>query len=147
MWVKGPQVMKGYYNRQKATDEVLIDGWLATGDIATMDENGFFKIVDRKKDMINVSGFNVFPNEIEEVLVMHEGILEAAAVGTSCDITGERVKVYIVRKDPNLTEQDVFDHCNKMLTNYKRPKVIEFMNELPKSNVGKVLRKDLRNMA
>jgi long-chain acyl-CoA synthetase len=147
MWVKGPQVMKGYYNRQKATDEVLIDGWLATGDIATMNENGFFKIVDRKKDMIIVSGFNVFPNEIEEVLVMHEGILEAAAVGTSCDIAGERVKVYIVRKDPSLTEQDVFDHCNKMLTNYKRPKMIEFMNELPKSNVGKVLRKDLRNMA
>jgi long-chain acyl-CoA synthetase len=144
MWVKGPQVMKGYYNRQKATDEVLIDGWLATGDIATMDENGFFKIVDRKKDMINVSGFNVFPNEIEEVIVSHEGVLEAAAVGVSCDITGERVKVYIVRKDPTLTEQDIFDHCNKMLTNYKRPKIIEFMNELPKSNVGKVLRKDLR---
>ena len=147
MWVKGPQVMKGYYNRQKATDEVLIDGWLATGDIATMDENGFFKIVDRKKDMINVSGFNVFPNEIEEVIVSHEGVLEAAAVGVSCDITGERVKVYIVRKDPTLTEQDIFDHCNKMLTNYKRPKIIEFMNELPKSNVGKVLRKDLRNQS
>ncbi|WP_418358843.1 AMP-binding protein [Shewanella basaltis] len=147
MWVKGPQVMKGYYNRQKATDEVLKDGWLATGDIATMDENGFFRIVDRKKDMIIVSGFNVFPNEIEEVIVSHEGVLEAAAVGVSCDATGERVKVYIVRKDPNLTEQDIFDHCAQMLTNYKRPKIIEFMDELPKSNVGKVLRKDLRNKA
>lgn len=147
MWVKGPQVMKGYYNRQKATDEVLKDGWLATGDIATMDENGFFRIVDRKKDMIIVSGFNVFPNEIEEVIVAHEGVLEAAAVGVSCDATGERVKVYIVRKDPMLTEQDIFDHCAEMLTNYKRPKIIEFMDELPKSNVGKVLRKDLRSKA
>ncbi|MGI2169947.1 AMP-binding protein [Shewanella sp. MF05960] len=147
MWVKGPQVMKGYYNRQKATDEVLKDGWLATGDIATMDENGFFRIVDRKKDMIIVSGFNVFPNEIEEVIVAHEGVLEAAAVGISCDATGERVKVFIVRKDPMLTEQDIFDHCAEMLTNYKRPKIIEFMDELPKSNVGKVLRKDLRSKA
>lgn len=94
--------------------------------------------------MINVSGFNVFPNEIEEVLVMHEGVLEAAAVGVSCDATGERVKVFIVRKDPDLTEQDIFEHCNKHLTNYKRPKIIEFMAELPKSNVGKVLRRELR---
>ena len=144
MWVKGPQVMKGYYNRQEATDEVLKDGWLATGDIATMDENGLFKIVDRKKDMIIVSGFNVFPNEIEEVLVTHEGILEAAAIAVPSDITGEMVKVFIVRKDPNLVEQDVFDHCRELLTNYKRPKIIEFMDELPKTNVGKVLRKELR---
>ena len=144
MWVKGPQVMKGYYNRQDATDEVLKDGWLATGDIATVDEEGFFRIVDRKKDMIIVSGFNVFPNEIEEVLVMHAGILEAAAIGVKNDATGEAVKVFIVKKDPNLTEQDVFDHCNEMLTNYKRPKFVEFMVELPKTNVGKVLRKELR---
>jgi long-chain acyl-CoA synthetase len=144
MWVKGPQVMKGYYNREAATDEVLKDGWLATGDIATMDENGFFKIVDRKKDMIIVSGFNVFPNEIEEVLVMHDGILEAAAIGVSNDKTGEAVKVFVVRKDANLVEQDIFDHCNEMLTNYKRPKLVEFINELPKTNVGKVLRKELR---
>ncbi|AWB57704.1 AMP-binding protein [Colwellia sp. Arc7-D] len=144
MWVKGPQVMKGYYNRQEATDEVLKDGWLATGDIATMDENGFFTIVDRKKDMIIVSGFNVFPNEIEEVLVMHEGVLEAAAIGVKNDTTGEAVKAFIVKKDPNLTEQDIFDHCHTMLTNYKRPKFVEFMNELPKTNVGKVLRKELR---
>jgi len=145
MWVKGPQVMKGYYNRQDATDEVLRNGWLATGDIATMDENGFFRIVDRKKDMINVSGFNVFPNEIEEVIVMHEGVLEAAAIGVSNEATGEAVKVFIVRKNPNLTEQDIFDHCNEMLTNYKRPKIVEFLDELPKTNVGKVLRKELRS--
>ncbi|MBA6338840.1 AMP-binding protein [Colwellia sp. BRX8-7] len=144
MWVKGPQVMKGYHNRPDATDEVLKDGWLATGDIATMDENGFFKIVDRKKDMINVSGFNVFPNEIEEVLVMHDGVLEAAAIGIPHDTTGEAVKVFIVKKNPNLAEQDIFDHCHEMLTNYKRPKLIEFIDELPKSNVGKVLRKELR---
>lgn len=144
MWVKGPQVMKGYHNRPDATAEVLKDGWLATGDIATMDENGFFKIVDRKKDMINVSGFNVFPNEIEEVLVMHDGVLEAAAIGIPHDTTGEAVKVFIVRKNPDLAEQDIFDHCHEMLTNYKRPKLIEFIDELPKSNVGKVLRKELR---
>ncbi|MFT6919126.1 MAG: long-chain acyl-CoA synthetase, partial [Cognaticolwellia sp.] len=145
MWVKGPQVMKGYFNRQAATDEVLKDGWLATGDIATMDENGFFKIVDRKKDMIIVSGFNVFPNEIEEVLVMHQGVLEAAAIGVKNNASGEAVKVFIVKKDPNLTEQDIFDHCHEMLTNYKRPKFVEFIDELPKSNVGKVLRKELRS--
>jgi len=144
MWVKGPQVMKGYYNRQDATDEVLQDGWLATGDIATVDENGFFNIVDRKKDMIIVSGFNVFPNEIEEVLVMHEGILEAAAIGVKNEVTGEAVKVFIVKKDPNLSEKDIFDLCHEMLTNYKRPKFIEFMDDLPKTNVGKVLRKELR---
>lgn len=146
MWVKGPQVMKGYYNRQEATDEVLKNGWLATGDIATMDGNGLFKIVDRKKDMIIVSGFNVFPNEIEEVLVTHEGILEAAAIAVPSDVTGEMVKVFIVRKDPNLVEQDVFDHCRTFLTNYKRPKVVIFMDELPKTNVGKVLRKELRKL-
>ena len=144
MWVKGPQVMKGYYNRQEATDEVLIDGWLATGDIATMDEKGLFKIVDRKKDMIIVSGFNVYPNEIEEVLVSHEGILEAAAIAAPCDITGEKIKVFIVRKNPELVEQDIFDHCQKLLTNYKRPKLVIFLDELPKTNVGKVLRKELR---
>lgn len=147
MWVKGPQVMRGYYNCQEATDEVLKDGWLATGDIATMDDRGFFKIVDRKKDMIIVSGFNVFPNEIEEVLVMHDGVLESAAIGVPHDATGETVKVFIVKKDPSLSEQDIFDHCNEMLTNYKRPKLIEFIDELPKTNVGKVLRKELRSVS
>ncbi|WP_076536672.1 AMP-binding protein [Shewanella sp. UCD-KL21] len=145
MWVKGPQVMKGYHNRQDATDEILIDGWLATGDIATMDENGFFTIVDRKKDMIIVSGFNVFPNEIEEVLVSHEGILEAAAVAAPSDVTGEMVKVYVVKKDPDLDEAAVYEHCTELLTNYKRPKEVTFLDELPKSNVGKVLRKELRS--
>ena len=144
MWVKGPQVMRGYHNRQDATEEVLKDGWLATGDIATMDENGFFTIVDRKKDMIIVSGFNVFPNEIEEVLVTHPGILEAAAVAAPSDATGEMVKVFVVRKDSNLTERDVIEHCTELLTNYKRPKVVVFLDELPKTNVGKVLRKELR---
>ncbi|MEZ9370185.1 AMP-binding protein [Shewanella sp. 10N.286.51.B2] len=145
MWVKGPQVMKGYHNRQDATDEILINGWLATGDIATMDENGFFTIVDRKKDMIIVSGFNVFPNEIEEVLVSHEGILEAAAVAAPSDATGEMVKVFVVRKDPDLDEAAVYEHCTELLTNYKRPKEVTFLDELPKSNVGKVLRKELRS--
>ena len=136
--------MCGYYNCQAATDEVLKDGWLATGDIATMDENGFFTIVDRKKDMIIVSGFNVYPNEIEEILVMHQGVIEAAAIGVANDLTGETVKVFIVRKDPNLAEQEIIEYCQARLTNYKRPKLVEFMDELPKSNVGKVLRKELR---
>ena len=144
MWVKGPQVMRGYYNCQAAKDEVLKDGWLATGDIAPMDENGFFTIVDRKKDMIIVSGFNVYPNEIEEILVMHQGVIEAAAIGVANDLTGETVKVFIVRKDPNLAEQEIIEYCQARLTNYKRPKLVEFMDELPKSNVGKVLRKELR---
>jgi long-chain acyl-CoA synthetase len=146
MWVKGPQVMSGYYNRPDASAEVLQDGWLATGDIATMDENGFFKIVDRKKDMIIVSGFNVFPNEIEEILMMHDGILEAAAIGVPCEQSGEAVKIFLVKKDPDLTAQSVTEHCKKYLTNYKVPKQIEFISELPKTNVGKVLRKELRQL-
>jgi len=145
VWVKGPQVMTGYYNRDDANAEVMTDGWLATGDIATMDDNGFFKIVDRKKDMIIVSGFNVFPNEIEEVMVMHEGVLEAAAVGVENAASGEAVKVFIVRKDPSLDTQSIIAHSHKYLTKYKVPKFIEFIDELPKTNVGKVLRKELRN--
>ena len=144
MWVYGPQVMKGYYNRQEATDEILKDGWLATGDIACMDENGFFKIVDRKKDMIIVSGFNVFPNEIEEVAVTHPGIIEAAAVGVPHDVCGEEVKLFAVRKDDSLSKDDVIAHCRASLTNYKVPKHIEFRDELPKTNVGKILRRELR---
>jgi len=144
MWVYGPQVMKGYYNRQEATDEILKDGWLATGDIACMDENGFFKIVDRKKDMIIVSGFNVFPNEIEEVAVTHPGIIEAAAVGVPHDVCGEEVKLFAVRKDDSLSKDDVIAHCRASLTNYKVPKHIEFREELPKTNVGKILRRELR---
>ncbi|MEW6981853.1 long-chain-fatty-acid--CoA ligase FadD [Colwelliaceae bacterium 6471] len=144
MWVKGPQVMKGYYNRPDETAEILKDGWLATGDVASMDERGFFRIVDRKKDMIIVSGFNVFPNEIEEVLMMHDGVLEAAAVGVPNDICGEIVKVFVVLKDPKITEEDIIKHCRKNLTNYKIPKLVEFRDELPKTNVGKILRRELR---
>lgn len=144
LWVKGPQVMKGYYNRPEATAEVLEDGWLKTGDIATMDEGGYFTIVDRKKDMIIVSGFNVYPNEIEEVLVMHDGVLEAAAIGVPCESSGELVKVYIVKKDPSVTAEALIEHCHKFLTNYKVPKEVEFIDEMPKTNVGKILRKELR---
>jgi len=144
MWVKGPQVMSGYYNRPEASAEVLKDGWLATGDIVTVDENGFFHIVDRKKDMIIVSGFNVYPNEIEEVLVMHEDILEAAAVAAPCDVTGEKVKVFIVTENKSLNEEIIKEHCQTHLTKYKCPKEIVFMDELPKTNVGKILRKELR---
>lgn len=144
MWVKGPQVMKGYFNRQEATDEILKDGWLATGDVASMDENGFFKIVDRKKDMIIVSGFNVFPNEIEDVVMMHKGVLEVAAVGVPHDTCGETVKIFVVLKDKTVGEKELIQHCRDNLTNYKVPKLIEFRDELPKSNVGKILRRELR---
>ncbi len=149
MWVKGPQVMKGYYNRPDATEEILKDGWLATGDIAFMDENGFFKIVDRKKDMIIVSGFNVYPNEIEEVVAMLDGVLETAAIGVPHEVSGEIVKVFVALKKEKGTEncideKAIIDHCRKNLTNYKVPKIIEFRDELPKTNVGKILRRELR---
>jgi len=144
MWVKGPQVMKGYYQREEDTSEILKEGWLATGDIACMDDNGFFKIVDRKKDMIIVSGFNVFPNEIEEVVTMHDGVLEAAAIGINHEVTGETVKIFVVLKDKNLTEKDLVKHCRENLTSYKVPKNVEFRDELPKTNVGKILRRELR---
>ena len=144
MWVKGPQVMKGYYNREEATIEILKDGWLATGDIASMDNKGFFSIVDRKKDMIIVSGFNVFPNEIEEVVMMHQGVAEAAAIGIPHEATGEMVKIFVVAKDKNLDEATLIKHCRENLTSYKVPKLIEFRDELPKTNVGKILRRELR---
>lgn len=144
MWVKGPQVMKGYYNRVEATAEVMKDGWFATGDVATVDEMGLFKIVDRKKDMIIVSGFNVYPNEIEDVIALHAGVLEVAAIGIPNDVCGETVKVFIVKKDPHLSEMDIIKHCQDNLTNYKVPKIVEFKTELPKSNVGKILRRELR---
>lgn len=144
MHVKGPQVMKGYYQRQEATDEILKDGWLATGDVAVMLENGHFKIVDRKKDMIIVSGFNVFPNEIEEVVMMHPGVTETAAIGIAHEVSGEIVKIFVVKKDPTLTEKDLIKHCKANLTNYKVPKLVEFKDDLPKSNVGKILRRELR---
>lgn len=145
MYVKGPQVMKGYLNREEATAEVLKDGWLATGDVARMDEDGLFYIVDRKKDMILVSGFNVFPNEVEEVAAMHEGVAEVAAVGVPSETTGEAVKLFVVKKDPLLTEKDLIAHCRKHLTGYKVPKQVEFRPDLPKTNVGKILRRELRS--
>lgn len=145
LYVKGPQVMVGYLGRSQETNDILREGWLATGDIAKMDEQGFLYIVDRKKDMILVSGFNVFPNEIEEVAAMHEGVFEAAAVGIAHDVSGEVVKLFVVKKDPNLSKEDVIKHCKSLLTGYKVPKIVEFIDELPKSNVGKILRRELRD--
>ncbi|HEY3519519.1 MAG TPA: AMP-binding protein [Rhodanobacteraceae bacterium] len=143
--VRGPQVMKGYWHRPDETAKVLdADGWLRTGDIARMDEQGFFYIVDRKKDMILVSGFNVYPNEIEDVVTRHPGVLEAAAIGVPDEHSGEVVKLFVVRRDPALTEQALKQYCHDELTGYKRPKYIEFRDSLPKSNVGKILRRELR---
>ena len=143
--IRGPQVMKGYWQRPEETAKVLsADGWLHTGDIARMDEQGFFYIVDRKKDMILVSGFNVYPNEIEDVVAQCPGVLEVAAVGVPDEKSGEAVKVVVVRKDPNLTEETIRAHCRANLTGYKQPKYIEFRDSLPKTNVGKILRRELR---
>lgn len=143
--VKGPQVTSGYWNRPDETNNTFdADGWLMTGDIGYIDERGFIYLKDRKKDMILVSGFNVFPNEIEAAATMHPGISEAAAIGVPSTSSGEAVKLFVIRKDPNLTEQDVIDHCRKLLTGYKVPKFVEFRTDLPRSNVGKILRKDLR---
>ena len=145
MWVKGPQVMKGYLNRPEATEDILKEGWLATGDIATVDDEGYFYIVDRKKDMILVSGFNVFPNEIEEVAAMHDHIVEAAAVGVPHEVSGEVVKLFVVKNNDALTEKDVIAHCRNHLTGYKVPKQVVFKDDLPKTNVGKILRRELRD--
>jgi len=146
--IKGPQVMEGYWQRpQESADVMLPGGWLKTGDIGRMDETGYVFIEDRKKDMILVSGFNVYPNEIENIVVEMDGILEAAAIGLFDERSGEIVKLFAVRTDPDITEQDVLDHCRKNLTNYKRPKIVEFRDELPKTNVGKILRRALRDEA
>ncbi|MEG0233001.1 MAG: long-chain-fatty-acid--CoA ligase FadD [Hafnia sp.] len=142
--VKGPQVMLGYWQRSEATDEILKDGWLSTGDVVTIDNEGFMRIVDRKKDMILVSGFNVYPNEIEEVVSMHDKVLECAAIGVPSEASGEMVKICVVKKDPSLTRDELIAHCRKHLTGYKVPKKVEFYDELPKSNVGKILRRKLR---
>ena len=145
--IRGPQVMKGYWNRPEETAKAIdSDGWLHTGDIAIMNEKGFFKIVDRLKDMILVSGFNVYPNEIENVLASHPGVLEVGAIGIPDEHSGEVVKVVIVKKDPALTEADIKAYCKEELTGYKRPKVIQFVDELPKTNVGKILRRELREL-
>ncbi len=144
--IKGPQVMEGYWQRPSDTADVMLPGgWLRTGDIGRMDENGYLWIEDRKKDMILVSGFNVYPNEIENVIVEMEGILEAAAIGIPDERSGEIVKVFAVRTDPSITEQDVIQHCRENLTGYKRPKLVEFRDDLPKTNVGKILRRALRD--
>jgi long-chain acyl-CoA synthetase len=144
--IKGPQVMKGYWQRPDETAKVIDQGgFLHTGDIGVMDEQGYTRIVDRKKDMILVSGFNVYPNEIEQVVAMHPGVLEVAAIGVPDEHSGEVPKLFVVKKDPALTENDIFEHCKEQLTGYKRPKYIEFRAELPKTNVGKILRRALRD--
>ncbi len=143
--IKGPQVMEGYWQRPAETADVMLPGgWLRTGDIGRMDDDGYVYIEDRKKDMILVSGFNVYPNEVENVVVEMDSILEAAAIGVSDEHSGQIVKIFAVRTDDSVTEQDVLDHCRKYLTNYKRPKEVEFRDDLPKTNVGKILRRALR---
>jgi len=143
--IRGPQVMAGYWQRPDETAKVLgKDGFLHTGDIGIMDEKGFIRIVDRKKDMILVSGFNVYPNEIEQVVAMHPGVLEVAAIGVPDEHSGEVPKIFVVKRDPQLTEHDLLEHCKKELTGYKRPKYVEFRSDLPKTNVGKILRRALR---
>ncbi|HEX5286401.1 MAG TPA: AMP-binding protein, partial [Polaromonas sp.] len=144
--VKGPQVMAGYWQRPDETAKVMTpDGYFKSGDIGVQDENGFFKIVDRKKDMILVSGFNVYPNEVEEVVAKLDGVLECACVGVADEKSGEAVKLVIVKKNPDLTEARVHEYCKANLTGYKQPKVVEFRTELPKTPVGKILRRELRD--
>ncbi len=137
--------MAGYWNRPEETEKVMtMDGFFKTGDLGFMTEEGFVKIVDRKKDMILVSGFNVYPNELEDVICSHEKVLEAAAIGVPDEKSGEVVKIFVVKKDESLTQDELMKYCREQLTSYKVPKSIEFRKELPKTNVGKILRKDLR---
>ena len=144
--IKGPQVMAGYWQRPDETDKAMTpDGYFKSGDVGIVDEKGFFKIIDRKKDMVLVSGFNVYPNEIEEVMTMMDGVMECACVGVLDDKSGEAVKLVIVKKNPDMTEADVRTYCKENLTGYKQPKVVEFRNELPKTPVGKILRRELRD--
>ena len=145
LWVKGEQVMRGYWQRPEATNEVLKDGWMATGDIVVMDESYSLRIVDRKKDMILVSGFNVYPNEIEDVAMLNNKVAEVAAIGVPNDVSGETIKLFVVKKEDSLTRDELRQHCRKYLTGYKIPKDIEFREELPKTNVGKILRRVLRD--
>ena len=148
LWVRGPQVMKGYWNRPEETAKTIdTRGFLETGDIAVMDEKGWFKLVDRKKDLIVVSGFNVYPNEIEEVIAHNDKVMEVACIGVPNEKTGEALKVFVVKKDPSLTKEELITFCRTELTGYKVPKDIEFRDELPKSNVGKILRRELREQA
>lgn len=145
LWVKGEQVMRGYWQRPEATNEVLKDGWMATGDIVVMDESYSLCIVDRKKDMILVSGFNVYPNEIEDVVMLNYKVAEAVAIGVPHEVSGETIKIFVVKKDESLTRDELRQHCRQHLTGYKVPKEIEFRDELPKTNVGKILRRVLRD--
>ncbi len=146
LFVRGPQVMPGYWNRPDETAKVLgPDGFLATGDIAIIHSNGFVRLVDRKKDMVIVSGFNVYPTEIESVVALHPGVLEVGAIGVPDEVTGEAIKIFVVRKDPALEADDVIRHCRQFLTRYKVPKEVEFRTELPKTNIGKILRRALRD--
>jgi long-chain acyl-CoA synthetase len=143
--IKGPNVMRGYYRQPEETQKTFTaDGFMRTGDIGTMDAAGFVRIVDRKKDMINVSGFNVYPNELENVVSLCPGVVECAAVGVADEVQGEAVKLFVVKHDPALSEDDVAKFCRQSLTGYKIPKYIEFRDELPKTNVGKILRRELR---
>ncbi|HMN81434.1 MAG TPA: AMP-binding protein, partial [Burkholderiaceae bacterium] len=144
--IRGPQVMAGYWQRPDETAKVMTaDGFFKSGDVGVMDEAGYTRIVDRKKDMILVSGFNVYPNEIEEVVAGHPGVLECAVVGVPDKNSGEAVKLYVVRRDPALTEAQLQEYCAQNLTGYKKPKYIEFRSELPKTTVGKILRRELRD--
>jgi acyl-CoA synthetase (AMP-forming)/AMP-acid ligase II len=143
--IKGLQVMTGYYQQPAENEKAFTsDGFMRTGDIGIMDERGYTKIVDRKKDMILVSGFNVFPNELENVISLCPGVVECAAIGIADDKQGEAIKVFVVKNDPTLTEEQISDYCKQHLTGYKRPKYIEFRDDLPKTNVGKILRRELR---
>ncbi|HET9024385.1 MAG TPA: AMP-binding protein, partial [Burkholderiaceae bacterium] len=144
--IRGPQVMAGYWNRPDETAKVMTpDGFFRSGDVGVMDSSGYTKIVDRKKDMILVSGFNVYPNEVEGVVAAHPGVLECAVVGVPDDNSGEAVKLFVVKKDPALTEKELMEFCKEQLTGYKKPKYIEFRADLPKTNVGKILRRELRD--
>jgi long-chain acyl-CoA synthetase len=143
---KGPIIMKGYFGQPGATKQTIKKGWLYTGDLGVMDEDGYIQIVDRKKDMILVSGFNVYPNEVEDVIAQLEGVVEVGVIGTPDESTGEAVKAYIVASDHSLAAEQVAAHCAKSLTNYKRPKQVEFVDEIPKTAVGKILRRNLREI-
>ena len=141
---RGPQVMKGYWQKPEETSNVFMVDWLKTGDMGTVDEDGFFRIVDRKKEMINVSGFNVYPNEIENVIALMDGVLEVGVIGVPDDKSSEVVKAFIVKKNPSVTEDEIKEFCKENLTAYKVPKFIEFRDELPKSNIGKIMRRLLK---
>jgi len=146
LWVRGPQIMQGYWQQPQATaDMVDADGWLRTGDYVEVDSEGYISIVDRKKDMILVSGFNVYPNEIEDWVNQHPGVLESAAVGVPNELMGESIKLFVVLRGDAVSKESIIEHCRERLTGYKIPQEIEFMNDLPKSNIGKVLRRELRD--